>query len=229
MGVFVGRGNDFGHAIPIQAAESHVFGLCLLNDWSARDIQGWESQPLGPFLAKNFATTISPWIVTLQALAPFRSPFSRPDDQPQPLPYLQDPAAAVRGAIDIQLEVSLQTPRMRAARVGPERLALSNFRHAYWTIAQMVAHHTVGGCELRPGDLFGSGTMSGPSPAEAGSLLELTGGGQRSISMGSAETRTFLEDGDRVVLRAWCEAPGWRRIGFGSAAATVLPALPGVG
>jgi len=226
VGVFMGRGNAPGSAIPVDTAESHVFGLCLLNDWSARDIQGWEYQPLGPFLAKNFATTISPWIVTLEALAPFRAPFSRSASDPQPLPYLQDPAAATEGALDIQLEVSLQTARMRARGEAPQRLALSNLRHAYWTIAQMVAHHTMGGCELRPGDLFGSGTMSGPSPAEAGSLLELTTAGQRPIPVDAGETRTFLEDGDRVVLRAWCERPGRRRIGFGSAAATVLPARP---
>ena len=215
-----------GSAIPIESAESHVFGLCLLNDWSARDIQGWEYQPLGPFLSKNFATTISPWIVTLEALAPFRVPFSRPVADPQPLAYLQDPAAAATGAIDIQLEVSLQTPHMRSQGADPEPLALSNFQYAYWTIAQMVTHHTVNGCELRPGDLMGSGTMSGPSPAQAGSLVELTGGGRQPIPVGSSETRTFLEDGDRVVLRAWCERPGRRRIGFGSAAATVLPARP---
>jgi fumarylacetoacetase len=223
VGVFVGRGNARGDAIPVAGAESHVFGLCLLNDWSARDIQGWEYQPLGPFLAKNFATTISPWIITLEALAPFRAAFSRAEGEPAPLPYLEDPTAATHGAFDIQLEVSLQTARMRAQGAGPERLALSNFRHAYWTIAQMVAHHTVNGCELRPGDLFGSGTMSGPLPAQAGSLLELTGGGQRPIPVGSSETRMFLEDGDRVVLRAWCEGADRRRIGFGSAAATVLP------
>lgn len=224
VGVFVGRGNAPGHAVPVQTAESHVFGLCLLNDWSARDIQGWEYQPLGPFLSKNFATTISPWIITLEALVPFRTPHSRPASDPPPLPYLHDPAAAANGALNIQLEVALQTSRMRALGADPERLALSNFHHAYWTIAQMVAHHTVNGCELRPGDLFGSGTMSGPAPTQAGSLLELTSGGQQPVPVGSSETRRFLEDGDRVVLRAWCDGAGWRRIGFGSAAATVLPA-----
>ncbi|MGA9025760.1 MAG: fumarylacetoacetase [Steroidobacteraceae bacterium] len=227
VGVFVGPGNAPGRAIPIKSAESHVFGLCLLNDWSARDIQGWEYQPLGPFLSKNFATTISPWIITLEALAPFRAPFSRPAEDPQPLSYLQDPAAAAHGALDIQVEVSLQTSRMRAQGANPQRLALSNFKYAYWTIAQLVAHHTINGCELRPGDLFGSGTMSGPSPTQAGSLVELTGGGQQLIAVGSSETRAFLEDGDRVVLRAWCEGAGRRRIGFGSAAATVLPVQTG--
>jgi fumarylacetoacetase len=226
VGIFVGRGNAPGSAIPIGTAESHVFGLCLLNDWSARDIQGWEYQPLGPFLAKNFATTISPWVITIEALAPFRAPFERVAADPQPLPYLQDPAAGLRGAFDIELEVSLQTAAMRTRGANPERLALSNFRYAYWTIAQMVAHHTMNGCELRPGDLFGSGTMSGPATTQAGSLLELTAAGRQPIAVGSAETRTFLEDGDRVVLRAWCERAGRRRIGFGNATATVLPARP---
>ena len=226
VGIFVGRANAPGSAIPIGTAESHVFGLCLLNDWSARDIQGWEYQPLGPFLAKNFATTISPWVITIEALAPFRAPFERVAADPQPLPYLQDPAAGLRGAFDIELEVSLQTAAMRTRGANPERLALSNFRYAYWTIAQMVAHHTMNGCELRPGDLFGSGTMSGPATTQAGSLLELTAAGRQPIAVGSAETRTFLEDGDRVVLRAWCERAGRRRIGFGNATATVLPARP---
>jgi fumarylacetoacetase len=224
MGIFIGRGNAQGRAVPIADAESHVFGLCLLNDWSARDVQGWEYQPLGPFLGKNFATTISPWVVTLEALAPFRLPFTRASAEPQPLPYLEHPQIRVAGALDIALEVSLETPHMRAARQGPEALARSNFRHAYWTVAQMIAHHTVNGCNLRPGDLLGSGTMSGPSPAEAGSLLELTAGGRQPLTLASSETRAFLEDGDRVVLRAWCERDGCARIGFGTASGMVLPA-----
>jgi fumarylacetoacetase len=227
VGIFVGRGNALGTAIPIKNAESHVFGLCLLNDWSARDIQGWEYQPLGPFLSKNFASTVSPWIVTLEALAPFRLPFSRPAEDPQPLPYLDDSEALAAGGLDIALEVSLQTARMRAQGLHPERLALSNFRHAYWTIAQMITHHTINGCNLRPGDLFGSGTLSGPSADQAGSLLELSAGGRQPVTLKSAETRTFLEDGDRVVLRAWCQRDGHRRIGFGAATATVLPARSG--
>jgi fumarylacetoacetase len=224
LGIFIGRGNDQGTAIPIQQAGSHVFGLCLLNDWSARDIQGWEYQPLGPFLAKNFASTISPWIVTLEALAPFRLPFARSAEDPQPLPYLEDPENRRTGALDIALEVSLQTERMRELGRPPEALALSNFRHVYWTMSQMIAHHTVNGCNLRSGDLLGSGTVSGPSPNEAGSLLELTDAGKRPITLQSTETRTFLEDGDRVVLRAWCERPGYPRIGFGTASGTLLPA-----
>jgi fumarylacetoacetase len=224
VGTFIGTGNAPGVSIPIDDAEKHVFGLCLLNDWSARDLQGWEYQPLGPFLSKNFATTISPWIVTLEALAPFRLPFSRPSQDPQPLAYLDGLSMRNTGAVDIQLEVSLQTARMRSAGLAPQRLAASNFRHAYWTIAQMVAHHSVNGCNLRAGDLFGSGTLSGPSPAEAGSLLELTAGGKQPISLPSVETRGFLEDGDRVVLRAWCERADHVRIGFGTAGGTVLPA-----
>ncbi len=224
MGVFIGAGNALGTAIEIDAAEQHIFGLCLLNDWSARDLQGWEYQPLGPFLAKNFATTISPWVVSLEALAPFRLPFSRPATHPQPLPYLAGAGSGADAALDIQLEVSLQTPRMRAAGLAPQVLAQSNLSYAYWTIAQMVAHHSVGGCNLRPGDLLGTGTLSGPAPEQAGSLLELTAGGKQSISLASTETRTFLEDGDRVDLRAWCEREGFVRIGFGTASGTVLPA-----
>lgn len=223
VGVFIGRGNPLGRAVSITEAESHIFGLCLLNDWSARDIQGWEYQPLGPFLSKNFATTISPWVVSMEALAPFRLPFSRAPADPQPLSYLHDPTAQHSGAIDVVLEVSLETARMREAGLAPQRLALSNLRHAYWTLAQMVAHHTINGCNLRSGDLLGTGTLSGPSASEAGSLLELSAAGKTPIAVG-VETRTFLEDGDRVLLRAWCEGSGRRRIGFGAAAATVLPA-----
>lgn len=223
MGVFIGAGNALGTPIDIDVAEQNVFGLCLLNDWSARDLQGWEYQPLGPFLAKNFATTISPWVVSLEALAPFRLPFSRPAAHPQPLPYLNASSSA-DAALDIQLEVALQTPRMRAAGLAAQPLAHSNLSYAYWTIAQMVAHHSVGGCNLRPGDLLGTGTLSGSKPEQAGSLLELTAGGEQTITLASGETRGFLEDGDRVDLRAWCEREGFVRIGFGSASGTVLPA-----
>jgi fumarylacetoacetase len=224
VGVFIGAGNVAGTAIPVQHAEDHVFGLCLLNDWSARDLQGWEYQPLGPFLSKNFASTISPWIVTLEALAPFRLPFSRAEGDPQPLPYLDSPSMRAAGVLDIELRATLQTAQMRASGIAPHTLSTSNFQHAYWTIAQMVAHHSVNGCNLRAGDLFGSGTLSGPRPAEAGSLLELTAAGKREIALPSAETRRFLEDGDRVELSAWCEREGYRRIGFGTAWGTILPA-----
>src|SRR5205814_1466815 len=185
VGVFVGRGNELGRSVPLREAESHLFGLCLLNDWSARDIQAWEYQPLGPFLAKNFATTVSPWIVTLEALAPFRVPWTRPAGDPHPLPYLDSPELRICGAIDLQLEVWLETERMRATGRAPERLCQSSFRESYWTLAQLVAHHTVNGCNLQPGDLLGSGTQSGPGPHEAGSLLELSAGGQRPITLQS--------------------------------------------
>jgi fumarylacetoacetase len=216
-------GNAAGQPIPIADAEGHVFGIGLLNDWSARDIQAWEYQPLGPFLAKNFATTISPWIVTLEALAPFRVPWTRPAADPQPLAYLDAPGVRARGAIDITLEVLLQSARMRERGEPAHRLSCSNYRDAYWTFAQLVAHHTVNGCNLREGDLLGTGTQSGARPEEAGSLLELTHGGRQPITLPGGETRTFLEDGDRVTLRAWCERAGAARIGFGEATGEVSP------
>ena len=224
MGIFIGAGNSPGESIPLADAENHIFGMCLLNDWSARDLQGWEYQPLGPFLAKNFATTISPWVVTLQALAPFRVPFTRPEADPQPLPYLESPRNREAGAIDIQLEAFIQTASMRAHGAAPQRVSQTSFRHAYWTIAQLVAHHTINGCNLRPGDLFGSGTQSGPTPAEAGSLVELSKGGTEALSLGADERRTFLEDGDRVIFRGWCERPGAVSLGFGEVCGEVLPA-----
>jgi fumarylacetoacetase len=225
LGVFIGRGNTLGRRVPLAQAESHVFGLCLLNDWSARDVQTWEYQPLGPFLAKNFATTVSPWVVTLEALAPFRVPWVRPAVEPPPLAYLDDPSVRAAGAIDIQLEVWLDSARMRAGGVPAQRLSHANFRDSWWAVAQMLTHHTVSGCNLESGDLLGSGTQSGPGPAEGGSLLELTGGGRQPITLAGGETRTFLEDGDRVTLRGWCERPGFVRIGFGVATGTVAPAL----
>ena len=226
VGIFVGPGNELGQPIAMAAADDHVFGLCLLNDWSARDIQAWEYQPLGPFLSKNFASTISPWIVTLEALAPYRCVWTRPVDHPQPLPYLESEQNRAAGAFDIQLEVLLETERMRQQKQPPSRLSLSNFRQAYWTVAQMVAHHTVNGCNLSAGDFFGSGTMSGPTPDSAGALIELTQGGKHPIALANGETRTFLEDGDTVILRGWCKKPGVARIGFGECVGTVLPARP---
>ena len=225
VGIFIGAGNAPGTRIPVADAESHVFGLCLLNDWSARDIQSWEYQPLGPFLAKNFATTISPWIVTLEALAPYRMPWTRPADDPAPLAYLDAEGVRASGAFDVQLEVLIETEKMRAARSGAVGLSRSSFRHSYWTVAQLVAHHTVNGCNLMPGDLLGSGTQSGPDPCEAGSLVELTGGGKKALDVGG-EPRTFLEDGDTVILRGWCERAGAARVGFGECRGTVLPAVP---
>lgn len=226
LGIFIGPGNAAGMPIGIAEAESHVFGLCLLNDWSARDVQAWESQPLGPFLAKNFATTISPWIVTLEALAPYRRGWRREVGDSEVLPYLDAPALRETGAIDIELEVRLQTETMRQAAIEPERISHSNFRHCYWSIAQLVTHHTVNGCNLRSGDLLGTGTQSGPLPEEAGCLLELTYGGKQPLTLSGGEKRSYLQDGDSVVLRGWCERPGAVRIGFGEARGGVLPARP---
>ena len=224
IGVFIGTPNERGEAVPMDEAESRVFGMALFNDWTARDIQPWEYQPLGPFLSKNFASTLSPWIVTTEALAPFRSAFVRPVGDPQPLPYLDSPINRESGAFDIQLEVWLQTPKMREAGHAGERLVKSNFNDAYWTVAQMVAHHTVNGCNLQSGDLFGTGTLSGPEADQAGSLLELSQGGKKPIHLANGETRTFLEDGDCIVFRGYCERNGARRIGFGECRGTVLPA-----
>jgi fumarylacetoacetase len=226
LGAFIAAGNELGAPVPIGEAEDHVFGLVLLNDWSARDVQGWEYQPLGPFLAKNFATTISPWIVTLDALAPFRGPFRHPDGDPAPLPYLDSARNRAAGSIDITLEVWLQTDAMRKRGHAGDRLSTSNFRDAYWTIAQLVTHHTVNGCNLQSGDLLGSGTMSGPAAEQAGSLLELSAAGKQPIALSGGETRTFLEDGDTVILRAFCERAGFRRIGFGECRGSVLAAVP---
>jgi fumarylacetoacetase len=226
LGIFIGTGNTQGEPIPIAEAEEHVFGLTLFNDWTARDIQAWEYQPLGPFLSKNFASTVSPWLVTMEALAPFRAPFVRPDGDPAPLPYLDSPGNRERGAIDVVLEVWLQTAKMRAAGAPAERLMQSNFRDSYWTIAQMVAHHTVNGCNLAPGDLFGSGTQSGAAAGQGGSLLELSNGGKAPLQLGNGETRAFLEDGDTVILRGHCERAGARRIGFGDCAGTIAPSHP---
>ncbi|KQP37226.1 fumarylacetoacetase [Pseudorhodoferax sp. Leaf274] len=223
LAYFVGQGNALGEPVGIDAAEAHLFGVGLFNDWSARDLQAWEYQPLGPFLSKNFASTVSPWIVTMEALAPFRAPFTRPADDPQPLPYLDGAANRAQGALDITLEVWLQTARMRAAGEEGVRLTRGNTtRAAYWTAAQLVAHHTVNGCNLNPGDLLGSGTLSGPTPGEAGSLLELSQGGKQPISLPNGETRSFLEDGDTLVLRGWCEREGAVRIGLGEARGTVV-------
>ena len=224
LGVFVGQGNALGEPVAMEQAEAHAFGLVLLNDWSARDVQAWEYQPLGPFLSKNFASTISPWIVTMEALAPFRAAFTRPEGDPQPLPYLDSPGNRQQGGLDVQLEVWLQTQAMRDAGLDPERLSQSNYRDAYWTVAQMLTHHTVNGCNLQPGDMLGTGTLSGPRPEQGGSLLELSAGGKKALTLANGETRTFLEDGDAIILRAWCEREGFARIGFGECRGQVLPA-----
>jgi fumarylacetoacetase len=221
VGIYIGTGNALGEPIPIEQAEQHVFGYCVFNDWSARDLQAWEYVPLGPFLAKNFASTISPWIVTQEALIPFRRPWSRDPGEPQPLDYLDSARNRAQGALDIRLEVSMDSRRMREQGRDPLRLGRSSFVDSYWTTAQMVAHHTVNGCNLQPGDFFGSGTQSGDNDEALGSLLELTRGGQQPLELPGGETRRFLEDGDRVIMRAWCEAGDAKRIGFGSAEATV--------
>jgi fumarylacetoacetase len=224
MGIYAGSANAWGEAVDIEDADRHIFGLCLLNDWSARDVQAWEYQPLGPFLSKNFATSISPWIVTLEALEPYRTAFVRPSDDPQPLPYLSSEANSQRGALDVQLTVAIQTEKMRAEGKAAEQITRTSYRHAYWTMAQLIAHHTVNGCDLQPGDLLGTGTLSGPTMDQAGALLEITEGGKKPLSLSNGETRTFLLDGDAVVFTGWCEKPGAARIGFGECRATVLPA-----
>jgi len=224
LGVLIGVGNRAGQPIPIGQAWNHVFGVVLLNDWSARDIQAWEYQPLGPFLSKSFATTISPWVVSAEALLPFRGPWSRPADDPQPLPYLQDAQDQASGALDIVLEASIVTAAMRATGQPAALLSGSSCRHAYWTVAQMVAHHTVNGCNLVAGDLLGTGTQSGPAAVEAGSLIELTTGGREPLALPNGERRTFLEDGDEICLRGFGEREGFVRIGLGSATGRVVSA-----
>lgn len=226
IATWIGQGNPAGEAVALDAAEAHVFGLSLLNDWSARDIQVWEMQPLGPFNAKNFATTVSPWIVTLEALAPYRLAWSRPATDPQPLAYLESAANRAQGAFDIQLQVAVQSAQAARADLAAPAITRTSFRHQYWSIAQMLAHHTAGGCNLQVGDLMGSGTISGPGPGEAGALIELTLGGQRPVDIGHGEQRGFLADGDTVVFQGWCEKPGTARIGFGECRGTVLPARP---
>jgi len=225
LGWLVGRGNARGEPVPMVAAEDHLFGVVLFNDWSARDIQGWEYQPLGPFLGKSFASTISPWIVTCEALAPFRLAPVRPDGDPQPLPYLDSPFNRSAGAFNISLEVRLQTAVMRAAGNKGDVMSTSNATDSYWTAAQLLTHHASNGCNLRTGDLLGTGTLSGAQPHQAGSLLELSAGGRRQITLTNGEVRSFLEDGDCVILRGYCERDGYRRIGLGECRGTVEPAL----
>ena len=226
LGAFIGTASGLGRPVPIASAADYIFGYCLLNDWSARDIQAWESQPLGPFLGKNFATTISPWVVTAEALAPFQmAAFSRPEGDPAPLPYLDDARDRAQGGLDITLEAYIRTEAMRAAGVPAHRLTQSSSRQLYWTFGQMIAHHTSNGCNLETGDLLGSGTVSGPEPSSWASLLELTSGGSKPLSLPNGEQRTFIEDGDEISFRGFCGKPGYPRIGFGECRATVLPAL----
>jgi fumarylacetoacetase len=225
LGVWIGPGNTLGDPIPIARAGDHVVGLCMLNDWSARDIQSWEYQPLGPFLAKNFGTTISPWVVTMEALAPYaRAQPPRPEGDPQPLPYLWDEADQAYGAFDIGLEVLIRTRSMRDRGMPAHRLSASNVKHLYWTLAQMVAHHTSGGCNLQAGDIFGSGTLSAPDRSGWGSLSELSEDGRVTLELPSGETRTFLEDGDELTLRARAGRDGYASIGFGDCTGTIVAA-----
>ncbi|MBA4271826.1 MULTISPECIES: fumarylacetoacetase [Pseudomonas] len=225
LGIWIGQGNEMGDSIAIGDAAEHIAGFCLLNDWSARDIQAWEYQPLGPFLSKSFITSVSPWVVTAEALEPFRTAQpARPQGDPQPLPYLFDKRDQDGGAFDIELEVLLLTETMREQNLPAHRLTLSNTRYMYWTVAQMVAHHSVNGCQLQAGDLFGSGTLSGPENGQFGSLLEITEGGKKPIELASGEVRKFLEDGDEIILRARCARDGFASIGFGECRGKVLAA-----
>jgi fumarylacetoacetase len=223
LGIWIGPGNPLGEPVPIAEAGEHVIGLCMLNDWSARDIQRWEMQPLGPFLSKNFGTTISPWVVTMEALAPFRQAQPpRPEGDPRPLPYLWHETDQQHGAFNVDIEALILTDAMRSKRMPPHRLALSNVNHLYWTIAQMVAHHTCSGCNLQPGDLFGSGTISAPGHSGYGSLAELSEDGKQKIALPTGETRTFLEDGDEVILGATARRDGYVPIGFGECRGRVV-------
>lgn len=223
VGVWIGPGNAQGQAIHISDAPEHIAGFCLLNDWSARDIQAWEYQPLGPFLSKSFATSLSPWVVSVEALAPFLRPQpARPAGDPPPLSYLLDPADQQGGALDIELEVLLLTERMRREGLPPQRLASSNSLNMYWTVAQMITHHSVNGCKLQAGDLLGTGTLSGPQPGQMGSLLEMTEGGKQAVVLAHGEERQFLQDGDEVILRARCRGEGQVSIGFGECRGRVV-------
>jgi fumarylacetoacetase len=225
VGFFVGVGNELGQAIAINHAEEHIFGLCLVNDWSARDIQAWEYQPLGPFLSKSFATTVSPWVVTLEALAPFRCPaFQRAEGDPLPLPYLSSSLDASSGGIDLTVEVLLRSAQMREAGMEPCRLSRASFQQMYWTLAQMLTHQSSNGCNLRPGDLLASGTVSNAEAGSQGCLLEITQRGSKPIALPTGEVRSFLCDGDEVILRGYCEKEGYAKVGFGECRSIVFPA-----
>jgi fumarylacetoacetase len=234
VGFFVAQGNELGSTIPLDKAEDHLFGMCLVNDWSARDLQKWEYQPLGPFLAKSFATTISPWVVTMEALAPFRvAEYQRPEGDPKPLDYLASDENATKGGVDIQLHVSLSSEQMREKGLPAEHLSQTRFTNMYWTIAQILTHHASNGCNLQPGDLMASGTVSGPSRDQRGSMLELTWNGDATnptpgtdrtpLQLPTGEERKFLADGDELILSGFCENSEYRRIGFGQCRGTVQP------
>lgn len=224
MGFYIGRGNRRGEPIAIAEANQHIVGLCLLNDWSARDIQGWEMYPLGPFLSKNFATSVSPWVVTMEALAPFRIAIDpRPEGDPAPLPYLYDPNDQAQGAFDIQLKVELSTASMRRKGDPAATIITSNARYLYWTFGQMIAHHSISGCNLQPGDLIGTGTISGPTREELSSMLELTFSGTQPVKLPDGEMRGFLEDGDEIIFTARCEREGFVSLGFGACSGIIIP------
>lgn len=225
LGILIGCGNDLGNPIPIKEADEHVFGVCLLNDWSARDIQSWEYQPLGPMLSKSFLTSLSPWIVTVEALEPYRVGFARDEGEPSPLPHLWCEELRERGSFDIRIQMYLQTQRMRDLAAEPVLISDSSFTDSYWAISQLIAHQTSNGANLCPGDLLGSGTLSGPDPSSRACLLELTQGGANPITLPNGEQRSFLEDGDTVIMRGYCEKAGAIRIGFGECRSTVLPAI----
>jgi fumarylacetoacetase len=225
LGFYVGTASRLGEPVPIGVAGDHIFGFCLLNDWSARDIQAWESQPLGPFLGKSFTTTVSSWVVTAEALAPFRIPaYERPASDPAPLPHLNDAADQASGGLDITLEVLLATEKMRAAGGAPFRLSHGSFATIYWTVAQMIAHHASNGCNLEIGDLIATGTCSGPQDESRGCLLEITSRGRQPITLPNGESRSFLQDGDEVIFRAHCAGAGRTRVGFGECRGMILPA-----
>ncbi len=222
MAIWVGHGNELGEPIAIGEAEQHIAGISILNDWSARDLQAWEYQPLGPFLAKNFHSSVSPWVVTMDALAPFRTAQNpRPEGDPAPLPYLMDAGDQAHGAFGITMEVLITTPKMREAGDAPHRLSKGPMTAMYWTAAQLLAHHTVGGCNLQPGDLLGTGTLTSGEEGGEGSLIELTEGGKKSIALPNGEERKFLEDGDEVIMTAYAEKDGFARIGLGECRATI--------
>ena len=225
LGCYIGTPSELGEPVPVGNASEHIFGFCLLNDWSARDVQGWEYQPLGPFLGKNFATTVSPWVVTAEALAPFRThAYKRPQGDPAPLPYLFDADDQAQGGLDITLEAYLSTEAMRRAGTAPVRITQTSFALMYWTVAQMIAHHTSNGCNVTIGDLIGSGTVSGPEKSSWGSLLELTARGREPLALPGGEKRGFIEDGDEIIFRGYCAKEGFARIGFGECRGIVLPA-----
>ena len=222
IGFYVGPGNPLGQPVSLGEAEDHIFGLCILNDWSARDVQAWEYQPLGPFLAKSFCSHVSPWVVTLEALAPFRcAAYGRPDGDPAPLAYLSSPQNEAEGGFDVQIEVSIASKQMRDAGEAPVTLAVTNMQHLYWTIFQMLTHHTSNGCNLRPGDMMGTGTISGPTADALGSILEITKRGANPVQLPTGEERKFLADGDELIMRAWCEADGAKTIGLGECRAVI--------